>query len=1008
MNLKAMMDSVLKLSSSISKNNGIAFFKNGLVSKVVSKKINDTYHIYGRVLENKDEYSTHLKFDSNNKIIDTKCSCNQFEENSKEMKNYFCSHLVATMYRFYYAILNNKENIKNDKSEINKRILKLDIKIKQVKVNRNEEYHLEFRSGEENTIAVEALGKFLFDENNKFNENDTLIIDFFKAKFKENKSRIVDSRSFVLYKNEIRSFFKLVDNNKSIVLTYDYMNYNSTIYKEDMPLIFTLKKKGEALIVNPQKKSTIPIDDKKSVWIYDKKIYLPTEKQLKYYKAIYDKLAQKGSLIYKNTESNLKKLLFILGEISKDIIIDETLKYEINKVNTPRFYIEKENENIYCSIDINYENSLDGLKDSRAKEKIEMELERYKFIKHKDKFIFIGNDEDKYILLSEGINHLNKIGIVTLSNEFDEIKLIKSNNIRSEIEEKDDYYKFDYKIDGVDYNEIAEIMERIKNGSSFYKTKENNFLDLKDMEVVEFFKTIEELNLFNNVYKEEIYVDKFNLLHLENKIKNKRIPFITGEEKINELINNLSNKEKNYEVPKELKANLREYQVKGYNWLRTIENLGFGGILADDMGLGKTIQTITLLLSNKNKKSLIITPTSVVYNWKSEFEKFADTLNVGVIHGSVSERNKVKDDYKEYDVLLTTYGTLRSDYKWYEDKKFDFCIIDEAQNIKNKKSKVSDLVKSIKANCKLALTGTPIENNLLELWSIFDFIMPGYLYNEERFKGKFLSGDDESLKELKELISPFILRRLKEDVLDELPDKIEKEYLIPMTFSQKQIYNSYMKEVKKKIKENKKIKDNKIVILSYLTKLRQLCLDPSLLIDDFKEESAKIKAVKEIIKETIDSNKKIIIFSQFTSVLKKIGYKLEEDDINYLYLDGSIKAKERINLVDEFNNRDKNIFLISLKAGGVGLNLTSASVVVHFDPWWNPAVQDQATDRAHRIGQKNIVEVIKLISKDTIEEKIIKLQEEKKELISKIIDGDTLSGETLNTITEEELLKLFS
>lgn len=1008
MNLKAMMDSVLKLSSSISKNNGIAFFKKGLVSKVVSKKINDTYHIYGRVLENKDEYSTHLKFDSNNKIIDTKCSCNQFEENSKEMKNYFCSHLVATMYRFYYSILNNKENIKKEKSEINKRILKLDIKIKQVKVNKNEEYYLEFRSGEENTIAVEALGKFLFDENNKFNENDTLIIDFFKAKFKENKSRIVDSRSFVLYKNEIRSFLKLVDNNKSIVLTYDYMNYNSTIYKEDIPLIFTLKKKGEALIVNPQKKSTTPIDDKKEVWIYDKKIYLPTEKQLKYYKAIYDKLEQKGSLIYKNTENNLKKLLFILGEISKDIIIDETVKFEINKVNIPRFYIEKENENIYCSIDINYANSLDGLKDSRAKEKMEMELERYKFIKHKDKFIFTGNDEDKYILLSEGINKLNQIGIVTLSNEFGEIKLIKSNDILSEIEEIDDYYKFDYKIDGVDYNEIAEIMERIKNGSSFYKTRENNFLDLKDMEVVEFFKTIEELNLFNNVYKEEIYVDKFNLLHLENKIKNKRIPFITGGEKINELIDNLKNKEEKHDVPKDLNAKLRDYQIKGYNWLKSIENLGFGGILADDMGLGKTIQTITLLLSNKNKKSLIITPTSVVYNWKSEFEKFADTLNVGVIHGSVSERNKVKDEYKEYDVLLTTYGTLRSDYQWYEDKKFDFCIIDEAQNIKNKKSKISELVKSIKANCKLALTGTPIENNLLELWSIFDFIMPGYLYNEEMFKGKFLSGDDESLKELKELISPFILRRLKEDVLDELPYKIEKEYLIPMTFSQKQIYNSYMKEVKKKIKENKKIKDNKIVILSYLTKLRQLCLDPSLLIDDFKEESAKIKAVKEIIKETIDSNKKIIIFSQFTSVLKKIGNKLEEDDINYLYLDGSIKAKERINLVDEFNNRDKNIFLISLKAGGVGLNLTSASVVVHFDPWWNPAVQDQATDRAHRIGQKNIVEVIKLISKDTIEEKIIKLQEEKKELISKIIDGDTLSGETLNTITEEELLKLFS
>ena len=307
---------------------------------------------------------------------------------------------------------------------------------------------------------------------------------------------------------------------------------------------------------------------------------------------------------------------------------------------------------------------------------------------YKDKFIFIGNDEDKYILLSEGINKLNKIGAITLSKEFGDIKLIKSNNIISEIEEIEDYYKFNYKIDGVNYNEIADIIGEIKKGGSFYKTKENNFLDLKDIQVVEFFKSLEELNLFNNVYKEEIYVDKFNLLHLENKIKNRTIPFITGEEKINELIHNLNNKEKNYGLPKALNANLRDYQIKGYNWLRTIEDLSFGGILADDMGLGKTIQTITLLLSKKNKKSLIITPTSVVYNWKSEFEKFADSLKIGVIHGSVNERNKVKDDYKKYDVLLTTYGTLRSDYKWYEDKKIDFCIIDEAQNIKNKKSKI--------------------------------------------------------------------------------------------------------------------------------------------------------------------------------------------------------------------------------------------------------------------------------------------------------------------------------
>lgn len=239
MSIKAMMKSLLKLSSSISKNSGIALFKNGLVSKVVSKKINDTYHIYGRVLGNKNEYNTHIKFDLNNNVMDVKCSCSQFEENSKQTKYYICSHLVATIYKFYYAALNNKEKEGHNKakSEINNKILKLDIKIKQVKINKNEEYHLELRSGEENTIAVESLGKFLFDENNKFNKSNTVIIDFLKAKFKEGKSRIVNARSFILYKDELRSFLELIDNDKNIVLTYDYMNYNSVIYKEDIPFI---------------------------------------------------------------------------------------------------------------------------------------------------------------------------------------------------------------------------------------------------------------------------------------------------------------------------------------------------------------------------------------------------------------------------------------------------------------------------------------------------------------------------------------------------------------------------------------------------------------------------------------------------------------------------------------------------------------------------------------------------------------------------------------------------
>ena len=1022
--LRNMINSLLKLSSSISKNNGESLFKKGLVNKITSKKIEDTYHIYGRIIEvnssgsnldRKVEYSTHIKFNLKNEVKEVKCTCSQYEENSKEIRNYACSHIVATMYKFYYEVINKAKN-KVDKNNLVKgqeanttgnlrKNLNLDIKLKQVKVNNKNEFYIELRSGMEKTIAVESLCKFLLDSFNNFSEEDSLIIELLKDKLKKDSTRIIDGRSFKLYDNELKELLLLIDNKKEISLNYDYMNYNSKIHKENIPLIFTIKKKGETIIVKPQKKTIIPLDSSKSIWIYDKKIYIPSEKQLKYYKSIYEKLKEKDSLFYKSTDENLKKILFILGEASKNIIIDESIKDEINKVNTPKFYIDKEGANIICTLKIEYINNLEGIKDEKNIDKLEMALEKYRFIKKDNKFIFIGNEEDNYNLLKEGLEYLNKVGRVILSKDFKDIGLIDYKSIVSKIREYDGRYYFEYKIEGLEYEEIPDAIREMKMGSPFYKTKKDRLLDLKDGRVNEFLSTIEELNLFKDVYKEEIYVDKFNLLHLENKINNKKLPFISGEEKVNILLEKLKNKNEEYSIPDNLNANLREYQKIGYNWLRSIEDLGFGGILADDMGLGKTIQTITLLLSKVGKRSLVITPTSVLYNWESEFKKFAPSLKVGIIHGSLKERSSLLDDYNNYDVLLTTYGTLRRDLPLYEDKSFDFCIIDEGQNIKNKSSKISEAVKSIRANTKIALTGTPIENNLLELWSIFDFIMPMYLFSDEKFKEKFVKGSDEDLIELKELISPFILRRLKEDVLEELPEKIEKEYIIPMATKQRQVYNSSMKEIKIKLKENR---DNKVLILSYLTKLRQLCLDPSLLIEDFKEESSKIKAIEEIVNEALVANKKTIIFSQFTSALSKIGNKLREDNIEYLYLDGSVKAKERLKLAKEFNEGSTNVFLISLKAGGVGLNLTGANVVVHFDPWWNPAVEEQATDRAYRIGQKNVVEVIKLISKDTIEEKIIKLQEEKKELISKVIDGDILKGDKLNSITEEELLNLFS
>ena len=430
------------------------------------------------------------------------------------------------------------------------------------------------------------------------------------------------------------------------------------------------------------------------------------------------------------------------------------------------------------------------------------------------------------------------------------------------------------------------------------------------------------------------------------------------------------------------------------------------------MGLGKTIQTISFLMFKKEKLkkkpiSLIVTPTSLIYNWKNEFDTFAPSLNVVLVHGNKKDRNKILENLDYVDVVITTYGTLRNDLESYLGKTFNYCIIDEAQNIKNPIAQSTEAVKSINAKVKFALTGTPIENNLFELWSIFDFIMPGYLYSKTRFSELFMNTEDNSYN-LKKLIQPFILRRTKSEVMKELPDKIEKKFFVELNNDQKEIYRSYVKDIQEKMVD-KDIKKDKIVIFSYLTKLRQICLDPRVLLDNYNKKSSKIETTIELLNDYIINGHKILLFSQFTTVLKNLGKELSKNNITYSYIDGSIPAEERLKLVDEFNNTDENkVFLISLKAGGTGLNLTSADVVIHFDPWWNPAVENQASDRAHRYGQKNVVEVIKLISRGTIEEKILKLQESKNELIDEFINGDLSNGNFLKSLSDNDIINLFA
>ena len=596
-----------------------------------------------------------------------------------------------------------------------------------------------------------------------------------------------------------------------------------------------------------------------------------------------------------------------------------------------------------------------------------------------------------------GLENLNK----ETNDEYIDENITINPNITLDISQsRNGYMSMKLNIEGVDSNEYRELFSSYKNNNRLYRMKNGAYLDLKDNDLEQAFKLIDILNIYNDFDNMKIPNNK--AIYLEKLIEEEDLSFVNGSKYVSNVVKKFDKvKSKNYEVPKDLNATLRDYQVSGFEFFKTLSDYQFGGILADEMGLGKTIQTIAFLLSNKDKKSIVITPTALIYNWKNELEKFAPTLKVGLLHAAKSEREKILDNIDNYDVILTTYTTYKNDIDKYKNINFDYCIIDEAQNIKNPDAIITKAIKNVNAKVKFALTGTPIENNLMELWSIFDFIMPGYLYNKSKFKSIFVN-NDKNIIELKNLIKPFILRRTKKEVITELPDKIEQKIIIDLEKEHKRAYKGYVNLITRKIKENNQ--DN-ITVFSYLTKLRQLCLSPELMVKNYQGKNSKLDVLINIINDS--SDEKILVFSQFTKVLEVIGKRLNEENISYSYLDGKTSAKDRVKLVEEFNTNNNKVFLISLKAGGTGLNLTSANIVVHFDPWWNPAVEDQASDRAHRIGQKNVVNVIKLIAKDTAEERVINLQETKKELIEDVINGNLDNSSTLKNLSKDDIIDLF-
>ncbi len=566
---------------------------------------------------------------------------------------------------------------------------------------------------------------------------------------------------------------------------------------------------------------------------------------------------------------------------------------------------------------------------------------------------------------------------------------------------------------GEHHFQIDEVQELLANG---YLIKDDKLisLDAEDKDILE--------TLFRGL----------DIQHINEKwqIRRFRIPQILDQDIKMELPSSLRDlpaelgKEKaliKIPIHKDLKKILRTYQQTGVYWLSFLNRFHFGGILADEMGLGKTLQVLTFLESIKGTgPALIVCPSSLVHNWAQEIDKFMDgRLSYVLIYGNKEKRQEKLAHLKEYDVAITSYHLTHLDKDMYEEINFTYCILDEAQHIKNKTAKRTRSIKGINSLHRVAITGTPMENNISELWSIFDFLMPGFLGSHKDFKNEFetpINGFDrnksnESFQRLKKLIHPFILRRTKAMVYKELPPKIEQIITLDLSDQQKSLYLDTLSRVRNNylpILEQKGVEASYLEFLAALTRLRQICLHPGLVYPEELEDqdpyeiSVKLAALMELVEEVIDSGHRVLIFSQFVSMLKIIRREFHKNEIEYLYLDG--KTRDRVGLVEHFNQSDIPVFLISLKAGGVGLNLTGANSVILFDPWWNPAVENQAIDRAHRIGQDKTVNVYRLVTKGTIEEKIFQLQSRKKQVFDQVL---TTNESFIKKMNKDDILEIF-
>ena len=1046
-----------KIYNKISEELGPASFIRGLNYNSSSVRLTNTdiYEVYKNLYfkvksERKQKYydvwiNTNLE---TQEIDDYECDCPQF------MNYYTCKHIAAAAIKYEEELFDEKEysddtyklNISSQildrfykpKTNVIKKRLNLEVTLEdsydyyhgdflavRYRIGETKLYTLKgkynsfkysYRNGDEYNLTK----NFTFDPKIHYlDQTDKQIIEY-----ADENVGSYDNTGDIIYKNNLDSFMKLLKNK-------DYYIRNKHYYgvSKENPFDITLKKENDiyTLKVSNLNDFTPLIDDSKYIY-NDEKLYKMSQKisQL-YYLMMKNQITE---LVFK--KENLNKFTNgILPLVKEDIKIDEDIKeIVITKKPEAKLYFDFKYNDIECKVQLKYGNEEINyfdkkeniLRDEEYESNIIQRLQEMNFSVNQGKIILEDIDD---------IGEFLETGIFTLSEEYEvftsekikDTSMIKktSNQVTFSIG-KDNILSYNFKLDGINNNELTDILSALKNKKHYHRLKNGNIIDLDQDENLRKLRDLtEDMGLSNRDIEEgEGIIPKYRAIYLDS-LRSGYKGLIDTDNQFDKLIKNFKDyKDKDIELEKKELNTLRDYQVTGVKWLYNIYKTGFGGILADEMGLGKSIQLIYLIKliikENPKAKILIVSPTSLIYNWQKEFDKFALELNYKVIAATKEKRKEALEDNNKTNIFITTYGLVRNDFEMYKKMSFELIAIDEAQNIKNANAGITKSVKKLNSNIKLALTGTPLENSVMELWSIFDFIMPGYLANQKKFQGLYnvKNMEEESVKALDRLnkqIKYFILRRKKKDVVKDLPDKIENNIYIDLNENQKKIYAAEVQKTKESMEEMIKtegFEGARFKILQLLTKLRQICIDPSLVFDNYKGESSKIEELLKIIAEEKVNGHKILLFSSYKKALDLINQKLTNNKISSYYISGEVPAKKRMELVENFNKDDTDVFMITIKAGGTGLNLTSATVVIHLDLWWNPQVENQATDRAHRIGQKNTVEVIRIISKGTIEERILELQNKKRKLAEVLIEGDTRSENEFSKLTEKDIKSLLS